>query len=87
MYNNLDFRQKDPFQRISVNTKCAYRLGLAGLAGWLAGTAEISELERVIDFRFVAVDSVGHEWWTIQKILDQAPSIDSGTLEAKYLCG
>jgi hypothetical protein len=47
---------------------------LAGwLAGWLAGNAEISELARDRDFRFAAVDSVGHGGWTIQKILDQAP--------------
>jgi hypothetical protein len=41
---------------------------------WLAGNAEISELERDRDFRFAAVDSVCHGGWTIQEILDQAPS-------------
>jgi hypothetical protein len=44
------------------------------LAGWLAGNADISELERERerDFGFVVVDSVGHGQWTIQKFLDQA---------------
>jgi hypothetical protein len=36
---------------------------------WLAGNAEISELKRDRDFRFAAVDSVGHDgpfknFWT-----------------------
>jgi hypothetical protein len=52
------------------------------LAVWL--DADISELERDRDFRFAAVDSVGHGGWTIQKTLNQAP-LGLGTLGAKHL--
>ncbi len=58
-------------QRIFVNTKCAYRLGLAG---WLTGNTEISELERDRDFRSFAIDSIGHGGVPTTKILGQAPS-------------
>ncbi len=61
------------FQRIFINTKCAYRLGLAG---WLAGNAEISELERDRDFQFAALDTVGHGEWTIQKKIGPGPLWD-----------